>query len=82
MKIGVLGTGTVGQTLSGKLAELGHDVVIGTRDAAATLANTTPHPYGFPAFGVWIKQYPSIRVASFDEAAAHGEIDGTEGLRQ
>jgi len=29
--IGVLGTGTVGRTLAGKLGELGHEVVIGSR---------------------------------------------------
>jgi predicted dinucleotide-binding enzyme len=33
MKFGVLGTGTVGQTLAGKLRELGHDVKIGSREA-------------------------------------------------
>ncbi|MFD6353363.1 NADPH-dependent F420 reductase [Nocardia tengchongensis] len=38
MKIGILGTGSVGRTLSARLAELGHDVVIGTRDVAATEA--------------------------------------------
>src|SRR3954447_20132892 len=34
MRIGVLGTGTVGRTLASKLAELGHDVTMGSRDAA------------------------------------------------
>jgi 8-hydroxy-5-deazaflavin:NADPH oxidoreductase len=33
MKIGVLGTGMVGRTLSGKLRELGHDVRVGSRTA-------------------------------------------------
>jgi 8-hydroxy-5-deazaflavin:NADPH oxidoreductase len=31
MKIGVLGSGTVGQTIGAKLAGLGHEVMIGTR---------------------------------------------------
>jgi 8-hydroxy-5-deazaflavin:NADPH oxidoreductase len=34
MRIGVLGTGTVGRTLASKLAELGHEVTMGSRDAA------------------------------------------------
>ena len=34
MRIGVLGTGAVGQTIATKLVELGHDVRIGSRDAA------------------------------------------------
>lgn len=33
MKIGVLGTGVVGKTIAGKLRELGHDVLIGSRSA-------------------------------------------------
>ena len=33
MRIGVLGTGTVGRTLAAKLRELGHDVVVGSREA-------------------------------------------------
>jgi predicted dinucleotide-binding enzyme len=32
MRIGILGAGTVGQTLAAKLRELGHDVSIGTRN--------------------------------------------------
>jgi predicted dinucleotide-binding enzyme len=34
MKIGVLGTGPVGQAIATRLAELGHDVTMGARDAA------------------------------------------------
>lgn len=74
MKIAVFGTSMVGQTISGKLVELGHDVMVGTRDVAKTLANTTPHPYGFPAFSIWLKQNPAIKVGTFAEAAQHGEI--------
>ena len=33
MRIGILGTGVVGQTLAGKLREFGHEVVIGSRTA-------------------------------------------------
>jgi predicted dinucleotide-binding enzyme len=33
MKIGVLGTGTVGQTIASKLVELGHEVMLGSRTA-------------------------------------------------
>jgi predicted dinucleotide-binding enzyme len=34
MRIGVLGTGTVGRALAGKLVELGHEVRMGARDAS------------------------------------------------
>jgi predicted dinucleotide-binding enzyme len=38
MRIAVLGTGTVGRALAGRLVELGHAVTIGTRDPDATRA--------------------------------------------
>ena len=34
MRIGVLGTGMVGHALASRLVETGHDVVMGSRDAA------------------------------------------------
>jgi hypothetical protein len=34
MKIGIIGSGVVAQTLGAKLIDLGHDVVLGTRDPA------------------------------------------------
>jgi len=40
MKIGILGTGSVGKTIAARLAELGHEVTMGTRDPALTIANT------------------------------------------
>ena len=46
MRIGVLGTGMVGRALSGRLAELGHDVLVGSRtagDGAVTFADAAAH---------------------------------------
>jgi 8-hydroxy-5-deazaflavin:NADPH oxidoreductase len=40
MRIGVLGTGAVGQTIGTKLVQPGHDVAMGSRQAAAS----TPMP--------------------------------------
>ena len=53
MKIGILGTGMVGQTLGGKLAELGHDVMIGTRDVAQHAGAHGAEPVWQPAFSAW-----------------------------
>lgn len=82
MKIGILGTGVVGQTIAGKLAELGQDVMIGTRDVAKTLARTGPDRYGRPSFSDWAKQNPGVKAGSFAEAASHGEIviNATNGI--
>src|SRR4051812_21497091 len=44
VRIGVLGTGVVGQTLSAALSGLGHDVVVGSRQAPpATFADAAQH---------------------------------------
>jgi predicted dinucleotide-binding enzyme len=74
MRVGVLGTGMVGQAIAGKLAELGHEVVVGTRDPAATLARQEPDFYGNPPIGTWLEQHPKVRLAGLADAAAHGEL--------
>ena len=46
MRIGVLGTGTVGRTIATKLRELGHDVLVGSRtagDDAVPFADAAAH---------------------------------------
>jgi len=75
MRIGILGTGMVGQAVAAKLAELDHEVLVGTRDPAATLARDEPHPvYGIPPFRVWHEQHPGVKLGTFPDAAAHGEL--------
>jgi predicted dinucleotide-binding enzyme len=83
MRISVLGTGTVGCTLAGRLAgdDLGHDVVVGTRDVAATLARTEPDGKGNPPYAQWQEDHRNVRLAPFAEAGAHGDlvINATHG---
>src|SRR3954452_6456024 len=43
MRIGMLGTGVVGQTLEGKLRELGHDVKVGSRDPERSFEAAAAH---------------------------------------
>lgn len=74
MNIGVLGTGLVGRGLAGRLAELGHAVVLGTRDPAETLARSGPDRFGQPPASEWLKQHPLIKLGTFAESAAHGEL--------
>jgi predicted dinucleotide-binding enzyme len=74
MNIGVLGTGGVGQTIAAKLADGGHAVMIGTRDVAATLARTQPDGAGDPPFSAWLQAHPTIRLGTFAEAGAHGDV--------
>jgi 8-hydroxy-5-deazaflavin:NADPH oxidoreductase len=60
MRIGVLGTGAVGRPLAGRLAELGHDVVVGTRHVAQTLSKG--------------ESWDGFRLVTQAEAGAHGEV--------
>ena len=74
MKIAVLGTGHVGQTLAGRLAELGHEVTVGTRDVTATLARTDPDAMGNPPYSAWATAHPAVSLAPFAEAAAAADL--------
>ncbi|MGD8404669.1 MAG: NAD(P)-binding domain-containing protein [Anaerolineales bacterium] len=64
MEIGVLGTGMVGQTIGSKLLQLGHQVMLGSRDAAN------------PKAIAWAKEEGSSHAlyGTFKNAAEFGEI--------
>ncbi len=81
MNIGVFGTGMVGQTLAAALAVLGHDVVIGTRDPAATMARSESDGFGNPPLRVWRAQHPDIGLGTYADSAGHGDmlINATNG---
>ena len=74
MHIAVLGTGSVGRTIGARLDELGHSVVIGTRDPAATLARTEPDGMGNPPFSAWQAEHPGVTLATFADAASPAEL--------
>lgn len=61
MRIAILGTGAVGQALAGRLAELGHDVTVGTRDPAATAAKEE--------YAAWAGAHPDVGLGTFADAA-------------
>lgn len=60
MKIGVIGSGAVGQVLASGFLKHDHEVVIGTRDPAK--------------LAEWAKANPGGRVAGFADAARFGEV--------
>jgi predicted dinucleotide-binding enzyme len=74
MNIAALGTGTVGRTVAAGLSQLGHEVVVGTRDPQATLARSEPDGMGNPPFPAWQSEHPAVRLATFAEAAAQSEL--------
>ena len=74
MNIAVLGTGMVGQAIAGRLDELGHSVVVGTRDPASTLARSEPDGMGNPPFAAWHADHQGVALATFADAAAGAEL--------
>jgi predicted dinucleotide-binding enzyme len=70
MNIAVLGTGSVGRAIAGRLRELGHDVVVGTRDPQATLARSGPDAMGTAPFATWHADHPDVALATYADAAA------------
>lgn len=73
MRISVLGTGVVGRTLAARFADLGHEVVVGTRDVTATLA-TGPGAPGGAAFRGWLEAHPGVGLDGFTGAAAVADL--------
>jgi hypothetical protein len=60
MKVGVIGSGVVGQTLAAGFAKHGHEVGIGTRQPAKLKD--------------WSEENPGVKVKSFAEVAAFGDV--------
>jgi len=60
MRVGILGSGVVGQVLGAGFLKHGHNVVMGTRSP--------------DKLAEWAAKNPQGRVASFAEAAQHGEL--------
>ncbi|MDO8366192.1 MAG: NAD(P)-binding domain-containing protein [Saprospiraceae bacterium] len=74
MNIAIFGTGSVGQALANRLAELSHQVVIGTRNVENALAKTAPDGMGTPPVGVFLKSHPSISLRTFADAAKDASV--------
>ncbi|WP_329481606.1 NAD(P)-binding domain-containing protein [Kribbella sp. NBC_01484] len=74
MRIAVLGTGMVGRTFAARLTELGHEVTVGTRDVAATMARTDTDAMGNSPFPEWAAEHTAVTLATFADAAAPAEL--------
>ena len=81
MRVAVLGTGGVGQTLAAKMAALGHEVMIGTRDVQAAL-DRAEAGWGAMVLSEWHAEHPDVKLGTFADAAAHAEVvfNATAGM--
>jgi len=80
-KIAIIGTGSVGQTFASKLITLGYDVMMGTRNVSEKVASTAKDGYGNPPFSEWYEANKGVKLGTFADAAAFGEIvlNATQG---
>ena len=62
MKIGILGSGTVGQTLGAGFLAHGHSVMLGTRNPQK------------PQVQKWVESTPGATAGTFDQTAAFGDL--------
>jgi predicted dinucleotide-binding enzyme len=74
MKISIIGTGIVGQTIASKLVEMGHEVFMGTRNVSEKLSSTAKDGYGNPPFNEWYKANNKVKLETFKKASSVGEI--------
>jgi 8-hydroxy-5-deazaflavin:NADPH oxidoreductase len=81
-KIAILGTGSVGQTYASKFISLGYEVMMGTRDVARKLASNEKDSYGNPSFQEWYSDNKKVKMGTFREAVAFGDIilNATRGV--
>jgi 8-hydroxy-5-deazaflavin:NADPH oxidoreductase len=83
MRIGIIGSGIIGQLLGSKLVSLGHDVILGTRDPNDLHSKKGAPGDPAPSLAEWLQEGGKMaQVATFSEAAAHGEIliNATSGM--
>jgi predicted dinucleotide-binding enzyme len=74
MKIGIFGTGVVGQTLAGSLLLQGHDVMVGTRDPSDTQQRAPAADARGRSVADWQSEHASVRLGTFAETARFGEV--------
>ncbi|QLQ38105.1 NADPH-dependent F420 reductase [Micromonospora robiginosa] len=65
MRIAVLGTGMVGRAIAARAAELGHDVVVGTRDVATTRGGE---------WGEWAAAHPGVTLTGYADVATGADL--------
>ena len=74
MKIAILGTGAVGQTLATKLKDLGHDVYMATRNPESIKARTEPNPMSGISFQDWYGNNQHIHIVAYEDVPSDAEM--------
>ncbi len=82
MKISILGTGVVGQTIAEKTFHLNHNVFMGSRNAKDAQLRTDPNPMTGISFSQWYQKNKNIKLVNFNELPHDSElfINATGGI--
>lgn len=64
----------VGRAHAARLIELGHEVMVGTKDAAKTMSNNQPDQMGNPPYSEWAKSNTKVQTGTFSDSAKFGEL--------
>lgn len=75
MKISILGSGLVGRNLAARLSEVGHELILGTRNPVVTAERDD--------VAQWRRQHPAVSLATFPKAARSAEVvfNAVAGIR-
>src|ERR671917_1484435 len=49
-------------------------MMVGTRETQVTLSRTEPDQYSSPPFSAWQREHPEVKLGTFGEATAYGEM--------
>ncbi len=74
MKITVIGSGVVGQTLASRLFQLGHELVMATRDPEATASRTEPNPQSGVSFSSWYSKHQEVDLVPFSAVPKDAQV--------
>ena len=74
MKVTILGTGMVGQTIASKLISMGIEVVMGTRNPNETAQRTEPNRMTGLYFADWHKQNNAVALKTLSESVKDADL--------
>ncbi len=74
MKISILGTGIVGQTIAAKMTELKHKVFMGTREATVTSSRMQTNPMSGRSFPDWHIANPGVSLVNYQDLPGDTDI--------
>ena len=74
MKISILGTGSVGQSISAKMIALGHKVFMASRDAQQARERIQTNPMTGSSFAEWLTKNTAVNLVNYNDLPPDTDI--------